>query len=474
MLRYRAILTTTLTASMLTGSVAADSLTLTPVPTAQTKVAGETRPNVLSPELTEEILAQGSTRLENPDPLTKYYGYDDNGPMIGPSCVEANKTEPDINTYLTFQCPKREPNCPQKIKGPDTGRDYGTHFLFQGHETGVAGYITRINLDLPSEADGNHRVTLLATKDVNGKPLPTFDGSIWDPFANRLLFSAENGSVDTIYQADPGFNWPPAVEDISNVGGNCVLGRAGYEGMRVDSDGNIWLVEDTGGSRPSATPQARVPNSFLYRFVPNNRADLKQGGKLQALQVKDTNGNPIVFDGTNALTDSVKTLHGCGNVLQTQWVNLTMTAPACDANAAAKAAKATPFKRPENGNFQPGEKFTTFFFEETGDTDLRTQAYPGYGGLGAVFKLTQAAGPSANNGAIEPFYIGDPAHTGFDNTAFLTKKDLVFVEDAGDAVHGPAPAGRGTFDSAFKFDVTKKYCGTGRQPDRIVAQGRDA
>src|SRR5215470_19723285 len=98
MLRYRAILTTTLTASMLTGSVAADSLTLTPVPTAQTKVASETRPNVLSPELTEEILAQGSTRLENPDPLTKYYGYDDNGPMIGPSCVEANKTEPDINT----------------------------------------------------------------------------------------------------------------------------------------------------------------------------------------------------------------------------------------------------------------------------------------------------------------------------------------------------------------------------------------
>jgi hypothetical protein len=470
-------MTTTLTALMIAGSAAAGPLVLTHVPSAQTKVAGESRPNILSPELGQEIIAQGSTRLENPDALTKFYGYDDNGlaiPLIGPSCIEANKTEPDENTYLVFSCPSKNPNCPQKIKGPDGGRDYGTHFLFQGHETGIAGYITRINLDVQSDADGDHRVTLLATKDVNGAPLPPYDGSFWNPFANKLLFSAELGNNGGIWQADPGFNWPPAVEDISVIGGNCALGRAGYEGIRVDGVGNIWLIEDTGGSRPSATPQARVANSFLYRFIPNNPADLKQGGQLQALQVKDTSGRPIVYDGTNARTAGMQAIHGCGTVLQTQWVNLSMSAPACDANAAAKAAGATPFKRPENGNFQPGTKFSVFFFDETGDTDLRTQAYPGYGGLGAVLKLTQPGGPAANTGTIEPFYIGDPEHTGFDNTAFLTGRDLVFVEDASDTVHGAAPAGRGTFDSAWKFDIAQNYCGTGLQPVRILAQGRDA
>ena len=40
-----------------------------------------------------------------------------------------------------------------------------------------------------------------------------------------------------------------------------------------------------------------------------------------------------------------------------------------DANAPAKAAGATPFKRPENAQFQPGSHFQTFFFDITGDTD---------------------------------------------------------------------------------------------------------
>ena len=33
------------------------------------------------------------------------------------------------------------------LKGADPDYDYGTHFLFQGHEGGPAGYMTRVNLD---------------------------------------------------------------------------------------------------------------------------------------------------------------------------------------------------------------------------------------------------------------------------------------------------------------------------------------
>jgi hypothetical protein len=51
---------------------------------------------------------------------------------------EAHKTEPDKNTYLVF---------PRGLSGPDSSYDYGTHFLFQGHEGGAPGYITPINLD---------------------------------------------------------------------------------------------------------------------------------------------------------------------------------------------------------------------------------------------------------------------------------------------------------------------------------------
>src|SRR5207247_666384 len=71
--------------------------------------------------------------------------------------VEATKTEPDKNTYLVLE----------GQTGADANYNYGTHFLFQGHENGVTkdgkqmGYFTRVNLD----ADEPHRVTLMADHD---------------------------------------------------------------------------------------------------------------------------------------------------------------------------------------------------------------------------------------------------------------------------------------------------------------------
>ena len=61
------------------------------------------------------------------------------------SVVEAQKTEPE----------KTRRRLNHGLSGPDDGYDYGTQFLFQGHETGSPGYITRINLD----ADAAHRIT---------------------------------------------------------------------------------------------------------------------------------------------------------------------------------------------------------------------------------------------------------------------------------------------------------------------------
>ena len=68
--------------------------------------------------------------------------------------------------------------------------------------------------------------------------------------------------------------------------------------------GNIYIVEDAGGATSSTTTpvnlnKGRQPNSFVYRYVPNNRRRIEDGGKLQALQVI-VDGSPIVFGGPAA------------------------------------------------------------------------------------------------------------------------------------------------------------------------------
>jgi hypothetical protein len=439
----------------------ADSPALSNLPTANTKSDGYAPASRLSPELTQTVVAQGSTRLENPPALTSYYGYDNDvlnaagEPQMLPvpaSATEAQKTEPDKNTYLVFK---------DGLKGADQGYDYGSHFLFQGHELGAGGasYITRINLD----ADASHRVTLLATTDVNGQPIAAIDGSTWDPWARRLLFTTENEHAPT-YAATP--SYPSAVTDVSGA-----LGRGGYEGIQNDSAGNVWIVEDIGGAVKAGTT-AKRPNSFVYRYVPAQPGDL-QNGKLEALQVLNDAGDPITFESQAALNspDQVA-LHTYGRSFKTRWVTVHDTAvdgnAPFDANVAAKAAHATPFKRPENGQFQPGSGFTAFYFDETGDTNATSPENATAGGWGSIMKLTQD-NPSASTGTLTMFYKSDEAHSGFDNVAFLSRNVMTFVEDAGDTLHTQ----RNALDSGFAFDTTTDYSDPSNQPVRSLAEGRD-
>jgi len=138
-----------------------------------------------------------------------------------------------------------------------------------------------------------------------------------------------------------------------------------------------------------------------------------------------------------------------------------------DANALAKANGATPFKRPENGQFRPGSNFREFFFDATGDTNLTSSANAGFGGLGNVYRLSQSL-PGSDSGLLSVFYVGDAAHTGLDNVAFVDSRHVAFVEDAGDTMH----AQRAAFDSAYLYDTQADYS-TGIQPIRFLAEGRD-
>lgn len=435
---------------------------LSGVATANTKSEGYAPASKLSKELLAVVVAQGSTKAENPTPLTSYYGYDNDTlnaagepqmvPTMASPANEATKTEPDKNTYLVF---------PRGLSGADASYDYGTHFLFQGHENGAggAGYISRINLD----ADAAHRVTVLATTDTTGAAITTIDGSTWDPWAQRLLFTTESAGKPT-YAATPGY--PSVVEDISGA-----LGRGGYEGIQDDRDGNLWIVEDIGGaSKPGTT--AKIPNSFVYRYVPAVKGDL-HNGKLQALQVLNAAGQPITKASQTPLnsTDQLA-LHTYGSSFRTRWVTLHDTAldgaTPFNANTAATAHDATPFKRPENGVFRPDASFTQFFFDETGDTNATSVENDTAGGWGSLWKLTLPR-TGAGDGSLSIFYKGNREHAGFDNMSFLTRNTLTVVEDAGDTLHSQ----RNALDSGFAFDVTADYAQAGTTPVRWLAEGRD-
>jgi hypothetical protein len=444
------------------------------VPAANQKAAGYAPASVLTQELQQLTVAHGSTPLENPDGIVGWYGYQNDVPSADnpalpqmvptpTSATEAQKTEPDKNTYLVLK----------GQKGADPNYDYGTHFLFQAHENAAKdaqgnklGYITRINLD----ADPAHRVTLLADKDVHGATLVSQDGTTWDPFAQRLIVTTENQNGPT-YAATAGF--PSSVEDVSGA-----LGRGGYEGVQNDSAGNLWIVEDIGGSGKGGTA-AKVPNSFVYRYVPSRPGDL-HNGKLQALQVLNTGGQPITLASQTALNAPDQLLlHSYGHELTTKWVTVHDTAvdgtTPFNANVAAKKVDATPFKRPENGQFRPDSKFREFYFDETGDTNATSPengdpatGAGGAGGWGAVQQLVQSS-PSADTGKLKLFFQGNKAHSGFDNVAFLSKDRLTFVEDAGDTLH----AQRNALDSGFVFSTTTDYSNTANQPVRWLAEGRD-
>ena len=407
-----------------------------------------------------KVLAQGSDPLENPSGVITQYGYLNDFP---PQPVEATKTEPDENTYLVF---------PKGLGGPISGYHYGHRFLFQSHEGGGddRSYVTRINLDVKDPA---HRITLLTPLGDDGLThLNALDGSSYDPFTKTLLYTQETGfpqgGVVEITAA-----WPPVERRLDGV-----FGSAAYEGIHPDDRGNIYAAEDSGGvsvnvipSDPTSPKNARQPNSFVYRFLPYNKHDLWQGGKLQALQVR-IDGKAIVFNAADPsgdiFNDAQLKLHTPGTAFRTKWVTVHDTAvdgfDPFDSNAAAKAMLATPFKRPENLQFLPGSKYRTFFFCPTGDTSAlsgNVADLSARGAWGSIFRVDMDH--DRDSGWISIFFLGDSEHNSFDNLTFANRRTLLATEDRGDTLHKQLNA----LDSIWAFPLD------GSEPLRLVGLGRD-
>ncbi|MGZ4438701.1 MAG: alkaline phosphatase PhoX, partial [Nocardioidaceae bacterium] len=208
-------------------------------------------------------------------------------------------------------------------------------------------------------------------------------------------------------------------------------------------------------------------NSYVYRFVPTDKSDLTAGGTLQALQILRGDGTPVTAAQVQANPSDpfITDLHTFGTSFRTTWVTVHTGPGTYDATASAKAANATPLKRPENGVFRPGSDFREFYFTETGDTTTGSSLPGAYGG---VFRISQSS-PSASSGRISIAAVGDREHTGFDNISFASRDKVLVVEDAGDGLH----AGRNALDSGYVFDVSDDERGA-PEPVRWLAEGRDA
>jgi hypothetical protein len=443
--------------TMAASKVAADDMRVfdkkvTGVPAANPEVITD---NVLSPEFAPGLVAEGIDLLENPSGLITRFG----------NLSDDSRTEPDENTYLILD---------HNPGGPTPDYDYGRRFLFQGHEnSGDRAHITRINLDV---AHPDHRITLLTPVDANGLTgFNSIDGSTWDPFSRTLLFTEEAGSNGGVIEMGADFDPNTgAGAGLRTLYGS--LGRGGYEGIHPDDRGNILIIEDAGGTTVNF---GRNPNSFVYRFIPTDPADLTQG-KLQALQVS-INGSPVVFVPVDAdhpfgdmLSNNQLLLHTVGASWPVHWVDIHDTATdgttAFDANAAAKTAGATPFMRPENGQFEPGSHFQTFFFDITGDTDNRAGTQPALaarGAWGGIFRVDLDA--SREGGSISLVVLGDADHAAFDNLTFADKKDTILVaEDRGDTLHDQL----NKLDSIWAYKL-KKDDPAGNTVARFIALGED-
>jgi hypothetical protein len=109
-----------------------------------------------------------------------------------------------------------------------------------------------------------------------------------------------------------------------------------------------------------ACTTAKIPHSYVYRYVPKTPGDLANG-KLQVLQVFNASNQLITEASQTPLTspDQVA-LHTYGDVFDKKWKTIHDTAVDGTAPFNANSLSSgvgTPFKRPENGLFQPDSHF---------------------------------------------------------------------------------------------------------------------
>ena len=435
---------------------------------ANTKTAGITLPDKLSPQWREITVAQGSNALENPSATSGYYGYYNDGPMLpAPGDVQA----PGTTSRRRRASPTRTPTSSSRAstaptRSTTTARTSSTRATSSTRPSGELHHAHQ-----PRRRRGPPGDEARRDRGRRQTPMPEIDGSTWDPFAQRLLFTTEGGAERRRRRGDARLP----------VQGHDALGRARPGRLRGHPErqyGNVYIVEDVGGAGRQGQ-HARQAAEQLPLPLPAVRPDQPRQGR----QAAGAAGRVARASGPDRLPRRPgrrrhplarhrKDLHTYGHDFKTTWVTIH------DTPEDGTARRSTPTRRPrrpaarrssgpENGQFKPGIEFNKFFFAETGDTTLTTEAGTQYGGFGAIQELH--AEPEERQGhAAALLPVGQDA--------LELRQRHVLRQDARDLRpgHGRRPAQLAQRARlGLPVRRQRRLLAGGAQPVRVIAEGRD-
>jgi len=170
--------------------------------------------------------------------------------------------------------------------GPEAGR-----YLYQTHEVGSNASISVIDLK-------TNKVKTLAQSSDWG----SMDGIVWSPWGT--LVATQERDKSPAYEINPSTGEATAIP---------AFGVRANEGIRFDQKGNLYGISEE-------------HDGHIFKFVPDKKGDLSSG-QLYALKVTDNTSNRT------------------GKAV---WIPLDRKAVQIDSHAAASAAGATSFNRPED------------------------------------------------------------------------------------------------------------------------------
>lgn len=197
--------------------------------------------------------------------------------------------------------------------GPQAGR-----YIYRPHETSSNGAVSVTDLKTKDP-----KKTWILAQRADWERL---DGIVWTPW--KTILTAEETDIAKLRDPEVPQAVAGLVYEIDPKTGKAVprpaVGSRSHEGLRFDSKGNLYGISET--NRQANSKYQEGPGGFIYKFVPDKKGDLSSG-QLYALKITKDAG-----DRTGGA----------------EWIPLDREAVKVDSDAAAAAAGATGYDRPED------------------------------------------------------------------------------------------------------------------------------
>ncbi len=280
----------------------------------------------------------------------------------------------------------------------ETGWQAG-RFLYRTHETTSGGGVSFTDL-----TTGESHI-LAQRADFE-----RFDGIVWTPWGT--LLAAEEASPSAL--KDPAY--PDAVgghvyEFDPKTGGVQTLAAVGaraHEGLRFDADGNLYGISE------------RTPG-YIYRFVPDHKRDLT-AGDLYVMKLVSDEGDRTGW---------------------AEWVKLDRDSVKVNSDAAADAAGATGYGRPEDV-----EIGTSTGTDRRGDNIL----YVAITSENRVLAIDLKAGRK-RAGRRDQVFVSDYVRAGVNAPADFNAPDNLALDKAGNLYITEDPGGNTAGGKSLGDDV---------------------